>query len=182
MGLIVKNRARSVVAGIRERIEYEFSEEWYPHIAADVVSMLNRTARRGETLTPIQHFYPGHANLDVLRDLRPKKGVATSISVMKAEWGIVVSRTFNGSGVLKVYLLESRSYAHRFKFARPIILPHVMILVINLAALAEPLDIIPPVQEEEESAAEPPVPETTSLPPVMVAPPVEELGRHRPIA
>ena len=60
---------------------------------------------------------------------------------MKAEWGIVVSRG----------LLETRSYGHRFKFARAVVPPFVMELARGLSS-----SLVPIVTERED------VPDKTS--------------------
>ena len=150
-GRIVKNRCRSTLAGILERFGYRYPAKWIPRLVADVVCILNRTARRGESLCPSQKFFRLESALDMLRDLRapigeillfkkPKRGVSSLISDMKAEWGIVVSRSFNKRGVLEVYLIESKAYGHRFKFARMAVSAFVMNIVRTLSASSVPID------------------------------------------
>jgi hypothetical protein len=117
-------------------------------------------------------FFGRTNDLDVRRDLRasigevlmfkrPKRGVATDISVLKAEWGIVISRPFNGTGVLEVYLIESKAYGHRFKFER-LAVPHfTMQLLRSLSPptgpiITEPLDeVLPNVQAPTDDVVPP---------------------------
>ena len=97
-------------------------------------------------MSPLQMFFGPEYVLDVRRDLcapigevllfkRPKRGVSSPIGVMKAEWGIVVSRG----------LLETRSYGHRFKFARAVVPPFVMELARGLSS-----SLVPIVAERED--------------------------------
>jgi hypothetical protein len=78
-------------------------------------------------LSPYKQFFGIRKPIDPLRDLRaaigeillfkkPKKGVSSPMSEYRAKWGIVVFRAFNGTGVLQAYLIETKSYGHRFKF------------------------------------------------------------------
>jgi hypothetical protein len=113
------------VAGIKEKFGCVFPAKWYPRLVGDSVSVLNRNVRRGSTLSPSQLFFGASNGIDVRRDLRAsigevvlfkstKRGVASEISVMRSEWGIVVSISFNGTGVLEGYFFESKSYGSRF--------------------------------------------------------------------
>jgi hypothetical protein len=67
--------------------------------------------------------------VDYMRDFRaewgelvitkkPKK-IASDLTVM-GEWAAVVCQIMNGSGVLKVYLINSRKYAYRLQFQRAV--------------------------------------------------------------
>ena len=151
IGRIVKNRCRSTVAGVQERFGYRYPVKWFPRLVGDTVCILNRTVRRGSDLSPSQKFFGPDLKLDVLRALRaaigeillfkrPKNGVSSPIGEPKAEWGIVVSRSYNGSGVLEAYLIESRSYGHRYKFARMIVPGFIMDLVRGLTEVGMPPD------------------------------------------
>jgi hypothetical protein len=63
--------------------------------------------------------------VDYLRDFRAEwgepiivkkpKGVTSDLRVT-GKWGVVVRRIMNGTGVLKVYLVQSRKYAYRLQF------------------------------------------------------------------
>jgi hypothetical protein len=121
------------------------------------VSVLNRTVRRGSTLSPSQLFFDASNGIDVRRDLRasigevvlyksPKRGVASEISVMRSEWGIVISRSFNGTGVLVGYFFESKSYGFRFKFERMAVPAYAMHIARGLTLPPGPI-----VHEQLES-------------------------------
>lgn len=47
----------------------------------------------------------------------------------KAEWGIVLDRSINGTGVIKVYNIEAKSYAHRLKFIRAAVPEAIVALI-----------------------------------------------------
>ena len=88
-------------------------------------------------------------NGEIVLSKTPRRMV-TSIGHPKAEWGIVVSRSFNGSGVYEVHLLDGGdrpTRVHRFKFVRNVAIPeHIMDLARKLDAavlIAPP----PPVPE-----------------------------------
>ncbi|MEI7747149.1 MAG: hypothetical protein WCJ28_06390, partial [Actinomycetota bacterium] len=140
IGRIVKNRCRATVAGILEKYGYEYPTKWYTRLAADTVCVLNRTVRKGSSLSPSQQFFGPQVKLDPRRDLRaaigevllfkaPKRGVTSDISTSKADWGIVIGRAFNGSGVLEVYCFEHKSYRHCFKFERDVVPAYAMALL-----------------------------------------------------
>jgi hypothetical protein len=73
-GRVVKNRCRSTLAGIKERFGYPYPTKWIPRLVADVVCVLNRTARRGESLSPSQKFFGVSSAMDLLRDMRASIG------------------------------------------------------------------------------------------------------------
>lgn len=174
-GRIVKNRCRSTLAGILERFGYRYPAKWIPRLAADIVCILNRTARRGESLSPSQKFFGVASALDTVRDMRaaigevllfkqPQRGASSPISVMKAEWGIVVSRRFDKRGVMEVYLIESKAYGHRFKFARLPVSAFVMDIVRGLSASDSPIAYEPAPPPEEPNADLPlPTPVATDV-------------------
>jgi len=133
LGRICKDKGRSTLAGIRARFGYEFPKRFMTKMHADVVAMTNRLPRPGCNMSPCELFF-GRKCLDVRRDLRvamgeillfkrPKRGVSSPMGEYKAEWGIVIGRAFNASGVVEVYLLETGAAAHRFKFVRNVTIP-----------------------------------------------------------
>lgn len=138
-GRIVKDACRSMVVGIQERFGYVYPKIYYPQLVGDVCSLMNRTGRRDPDVPAWNMMFDSthEKGLDVRRDLRVSIGemvlvkqprqLASPISEAKAEWGVVVSRSFNGSGVFEVHLLEMGSRVHRFKFARAVTIPiHIM--------------------------------------------------------
>ena len=160
-GRIVKDRCRSTLAGIQERFGYKFPAKWIPRVVADVICILNRTTRRSESLSPSQKFFGKDSAMDLLRDLRapigeillfkkPKRTASSPISVMKAEWGIVVGRSFDRRGVLEVYLIESKSYGHRFKFARVAVSSFVMTIARSLCESSVPI-VHEPIADHPEA-------------------------------
>ena len=133
LGRNCKDRGRSTLAGIQGAYGYEFPRRFVTKLHADMVSLLNRLPRPGENRSPYYKFY-GKSGLDVRRDLRigmgelllfkrPKHGVASPMTEYKAEWGLVVGRSYNATGVVEVYLVESGAIGHRFKFVRNVVAP-----------------------------------------------------------
>jgi hypothetical protein len=54
-----------------------------------------------------------------LNGVKKSKKIASDLSVTD-EWAAVVHRIMNGSGLLKVYLINSRKYAYRLQFQRAV--------------------------------------------------------------
>lgn len=52
--------------------------------------------------------------------VKKPKGLNTTLEPT-VESGVIVRRIMNGSGVLKVYLINSKTYAYRFKFKRAVL-------------------------------------------------------------
>jgi Reverse transcriptase (RNA-dependent DNA polymerase) len=65
--------------------------------------------------------------------------VTSDISVMRAEWGVVVSRSFNRTGVIEAYFFETKSYGFRFKFERLAVPVYAMDILRNLALPSDPI-------------------------------------------
>ena len=121
--------------------------------------------------------------MDLLRDLRapigeillfkrPKRSASSPISVMKAEWGIVVGRSFDKRGVLEAYLIESKSYGHRFKFARVAISSFIMNIVRSLCEISAPIpqesiDYHEEIFEPEPGSLDDVAPDVTAGPAMM---------------
>jgi hypothetical protein len=80
---------------------------------------------------------------------------------MRADWGIVVSRAFNGTGVLEVYFFETKKYGFRFKFERLAVPVYAMQIIRNLTLPHGP---IPYEVTDDLELDTPPVP--TDTPPV----------------
>jgi hypothetical protein len=47
---------------------------------------------------------------------RPR-GISSDLTVT-GQWAVIVRRIMNGTGVLKVYLIQQKKYAYRLKFQR----------------------------------------------------------------
>jgi hypothetical protein len=136
-GRIVKSRCRSSISGIYERFGYHFPAKWIPRLVADVVCVLNRAARKGESLSLSQTIVPIG---EILLFKRPKRIASSSILEMNAEWGIVVSRSFDKRYILEAYLIKSKSYGHRFKFVRAALSSFIMTIVRSLCVSSIPIE------------------------------------------
>jgi hypothetical protein len=122
---IVRRKARSAKAGVRERYGYLPSELFHKDLVGDVAQVQNRLPKEGKPECPYGLF-TGKA-IDYLRDFRCEwgellivhkpKGIAADLGVV-GQWAAVVRRIMNGTGVLKVYLVTSGKYAYRLHFRR----------------------------------------------------------------
>ena len=91
----------------------------------DTISVLNRTVKDGYHFTPYELFTG--ETIDYERGFRCRwgdlvivkkpKGISSDLGVT-GEWAMVVRRSMNRTGVLKVYLIGTRRYAYRLHFKR----------------------------------------------------------------
>ncbi len=65
--------------------------------------------------------------------VKKPKGVSSDLSVT-GQWEVVVRRIMNGTGVLKVYLIQSKKYAYCLKFVRAIAPEWVLAALKNIGA------------------------------------------------
>jgi hypothetical protein len=103
-GRIVKDSGRAMVCGIKERFGYNYPKIYFPLLAGDVCSMMNRVRRGTAELSGYAMMFGREMGdeLDVRRDLRVSIGeivlchkpraLNSPIGRAKAEWGIVISR------------------------------------------------------------------------------------------
>ena len=121
----IRIKARSTKAGVRERYGYLPANQFNVDLCMDGIGVLNRIPKEGREKTPIELF--SGKEPDLVRDLRAEwgetiivkkpRGIASNLNVV-GEWAVVVRRIMNGTGVLKVYLVQSKRYAYRIKFKR----------------------------------------------------------------
>ena len=134
---IIKDRMRSTYYGIRQKYNYLLPKLFFKDLFIDSIKTQNLIVRYGESKCP-REFFTG-SKLDPLRDLRadfgeivlchrPKEGAFRGMEP-KAEWGIVLDRSINGTGVIKVYNIEAKSYAHRLKFIRAVVPESILSLI-----------------------------------------------------
>jgi hypothetical protein len=181
-GRIVKDECRAVVCGIKERFGYNFPRAYYPLLVGDVCGLLNRTCRRDSPKSAYQMMFNEERGLDVRRDLRvsvgevvlchrPRSLVAT-IGVPKAQWGVVISRSYGGTGVFQVHLLENASMprVHRFKFVRAVLVPQYVMELARKLDTHHKVAPAPPVPTQAHEAEE----ETGGIDETPVADNVEE--------
>jgi hypothetical protein len=91
----------------------------------DSASIINQWIREDESVSPYEQFVG--QKLDYIRDLRAnwgellivKKPKSLSADVKpKGQWAMVVRRYLDQTGIIKVYLVQSKKFAHRLKFLR----------------------------------------------------------------
>jgi hypothetical protein len=122
---IIRIKSRSSKAGVRERYGYLPANQFNMDLCMDSIGVVNRIPKEGESKTPFELFTGKEP--DWIRDFRADwgepiivkkpKGIAADLKVV-GEWAIIVRRIMNGTGVLKVYLIQSKKYAYRLKFKR----------------------------------------------------------------
>ena len=96
-------------------------------LCLDSIQIMNRIPKMGKEESPYELFT--RKEMDYLRDLRADwgepvivkkpKGIASDLKVT-GQWAVVVRRIMNGTGVLKVYLIQTKKYAYHLQFQRAI--------------------------------------------------------------
>ncbi len=134
---LIREKARATKAGIRAMYGYVPPNQFNVDLCLDTISVLNRTMRVGCSATPYELFTGD--KVDQNRDFRCRwgelvivkkpKGIASDLRTT-GEWAMVVRRSMNHTGVLKVYLIGTRRYAYRLKFVRATV-PEWVITAMN---------------------------------------------------
>jgi hypothetical protein len=124
---LIRNKARATKAGVRSKYGYLPANQFNADLCMDCIQVLNRIPKHGMEKSPFKMFTG--KTLDIIRDFRVEwgepiivkkpKGIASDLAVA-GQWGIVVQHIMNGTGVLKVYLVQSKKYAYRLQFRRAI--------------------------------------------------------------
>ena len=122
---IIRVKARSTKAGVRDKYGYLPPNQFNMDLCLDCVQVINRLPKTGQDKSPYEIFTG--KEVDYLRDFRAEWGeillvkkpkqLASDLNVT-GEWAAVVRRIMNGTGVLKVYLVQSKKYAYRLHFKR----------------------------------------------------------------
>ena len=122
---LVREKARATKAGVRALYGYMPANQFNVDLCLDTIAVLNRTKRDGYEATPYELFTGG--TIDYERDFRCRwgeliivkkpKGISSDLRAT-GEWAMVVRRSMNRTGVIKVYLIGTRKYAYRLKFKR----------------------------------------------------------------
>ncbi len=94
-------------------------------LCLDCVQLMNRFPKTGQVKSPYE-IITGK-EVDYLRDFRAEWGEILLVKIPKqlasdlnvtGKWAVVMRRIMNGTGVLKVYLVQSKKYAYRLHFKR----------------------------------------------------------------
>jgi hypothetical protein len=120
---LVREKARATKAGVRAKFNYLPPNQFNVDLCLDSISVLNRIPKQDNDKTPYELFTGNQT--DYMRDLRVEWGEPVVVKKPKeivsdlkvtGQWGVVVRRMMNGTGVLKVYLVQSKRYAYRLHF------------------------------------------------------------------
>ena len=118
----IRIKACKTKAVDREMYKYLLPNQFNMDLCLDSIQVMNRIHKKGRDKSPYILFMG--KKVDYLCDLRANwgepiivkkpKGIALDLTVT-GQWAVVVSRIMNGSGALKVYLIQSRKYAYRLQ-------------------------------------------------------------------
>jgi hypothetical protein len=124
---LIREKARATKAGVRTKFGYLLPNQFNMDLCMDSISVLNRIPKQDQDKTPYELFTDSKA--DHMRDfcvewgepvvIKKHKGIMSDLNVT-GQWGVVVRRMMNGTGVLKVYLVQSKKYAYRLHFMRAV--------------------------------------------------------------
>jgi hypothetical protein len=110
---LIREKARATKAGARSKFGYLPPNQFNVDLCMDSISVLNRIPKHDQT-----NELMGGKCMDQLRDLhvewrepvvvkRPK-GISSNLGTT-GQWAVVVQRFMNGTGVIKVYLIQARN-------------------------------------------------------------------------
>ena len=159
---LIKDTARTTKLSVRDNYGYTPPSCFDLELCHDTVTTINQWIRDGNQTSPYQLFTG--KSLDKLRDLRANWGEPVVVKrpnqlttglLSKGQWAIVVRRQLDGTGLLKVYLIDSKHYAHRLKFQRAIPPDWVVTTINNLNTKASTLDDAYAIEEEIVDQQEP---------------------------
>lgn len=137
----IREAARATKAGVQDDYGYKPPAHWNFDLLQDVVGIRNLTPREGQLTTPFEAIH-GFAP-DLLRCMRGRwgetviakkpRGIASDLRE-SGSWGVIVRRTFDGSGIVKLYMVESKRYAWRLNFRRGMKTPNWVTVAIGNVA------------------------------------------------
>jgi hypothetical protein len=119
----IQVKARKMKAGVREKFKYLPPNQFNMDLCLDSIQVMNCIPNLNQVKILYKLFTVKQVNY--MRDFRAEwgeliiakkpKGLASDLTVT-GKWVAVVRRIMNGSGILKVYLINSREYAYRLQF------------------------------------------------------------------
>jgi len=125
---LIREKARATKAGVRTKFGYLPPNQFNMDLCMDSISVLSRIPKQDQDKTPYELFTDRKA--DHMRDFRVEwgepvvvnkpKGITSDLNIT-GHWGVVVWWVMNGTGVLKVYLVQSKKYAYRLHFTRAVV-------------------------------------------------------------
>ncbi len=138
---LIREKARATKAGVHSKFGYLPPNQFNVDRCLDSISVLNRIPKHDQTMTPFELM--GGKCMVQLRDLHAEwgepvvvkkpKGILSNLGTT-GQWAMVVRRIMNGTGVIKVYLIQSKKYAYRLKFVQAIASEWVMEAMKNISA------------------------------------------------
>jgi hypothetical protein len=152
---LIKDTARTTKLSVRDNYGYTPPSCFDLELCHDTVAVINQWIREGKDKSPY-HLFTGKM-IDNVRDLRANWGELVVVKkpnqlstglTPKGQWAIIVRRQMDSSGILKVYLIDSKRYAHRLKFQRAIPPNWVITTINNINTATSVLDETYPIEDE----------------------------------
>jgi hypothetical protein len=136
---LIHEKARETKAGVCAKFGYLPPNQFNMDLCMDSISVLNRILKQGITAT-LYEVLTGK-RIDYTRDfcvewgepivVKKPKEVSSDLKVT-GQWGIVVRRIMNGTGVLKVYFVQSKKFAYRLQLVHAMALEWVLEALIDV--------------------------------------------------
>ncbi len=154
---LIREKARATKAGARTKFGYLPPNQFNMDLCMESISVLNRIPKQGQNKTPYELVVG--KRIDLMRDFRVEWGetivvkkpkVLSSDLRVTGQWAVVVRRVMNVTGVLKVYLIQTKKYAYRLKFVRATAPEWVLEALKNIGADANIGFEAENIPEEEE--------------------------------
>ena len=124
---LIRMKARATKAGVRAQYGYLPPNLFNLDLCFDSIQVLNRIPKKGEEKSPYEKFTGNVCNY--IRDFRAEwgetiivkkpKGISSDLKVT-GQWAVVVRRVMDNSGILKVYIVQTKKYAYRLQFRRAV--------------------------------------------------------------
>jgi hypothetical protein len=124
---LIRMKARATKAGVRAQYGYLPPNLFNLDLCFDSIQVLNQIPKKGESKIPHEKFSGKKCNY--LRDFRAEWGEPIIVKKTKqlssdlqvtGQWAVVVRCMMDNSGILKVYIIQTKKYAYRLQFRRAI--------------------------------------------------------------
>ncbi len=124
---LVCSKARATKAGIHAKYSYLPPNQFNVDLCLDSIQVLNWIPKANNNASPYEMFTS--QKVDVLHDfcadwgepviVKKPKGIASDLHAT-GQWGVIVHQIMNGTGMVKVYLIQSKQYAFCLHFQHAI--------------------------------------------------------------
>jgi hypothetical protein len=116
---LIRMKARATKAGIRAQYEYLPPNLFNLDLCFDSIQVLNRIPKKGESESPYEKFSGFRAEWREPITVKKPKQLSSNLQIT-GQWAVVVRCMMDNSGILKVYIIQTKKYAYRLQFRQAI--------------------------------------------------------------